>query len=73
MNKCPTRAEKSLQNNLFFLFIICVFCLATIYYKPTSTNIEIHINRLIPLQRGEFNVDKQVREWNYVVKKAIGE
>ena len=55
-------SSNNINHYVTLILLICVFCLVTIYYKSSSTNIEIHISRFIPTQRGKVNVDKQVKE-----------
>ena len=52
------------SNNNFNHYVVLtifllVFCMATVYYKPATTNIEIHINRLIPRRLDATDIRKR--------------
>ena len=49
---------------------LLVFCMTAVYYKPASTNIEIHINRLIPRRLGASDLRKRSKALIELTPKA---
>ena len=41
-------SNNNVNHYVVLTIFLLVFCMATVYYKPATTNIELHINRLTP-------------------------
>ena len=50
------------------LLSLSAFFMVTIYLNPNSTNISVHINRLIPTEKGAHSI-RGGKHWEYYVNK----
>ena len=57
-------SNNNVNHYVALTIFLLVFCMTAVYYKPSSTNIEIHINRLIPRRLGVSDLRKRSKALN---------
>ena len=63
-------SNNNVNHYVVLTIFLLVFCMAAVYYKPASTNIEIHINRLIPRRLGASDLRKRSKALIELTPKA---
>ena len=57
-------SSNNVNHYVVLTVFLLVFCMATVYYKPATTNIEIHINRLFPRKLDATDLQKRSKALN---------
>ena len=63
-------SNNNVNHYVVLAIFLLVFCMATVYYKPATTNIEIHINRLIPRRLDATDLRKRSKALNELTSTA---